>query len=273
MAEFTGTMLLVIFGAGADCSFLLSRDPAVSSVTRGDWLSVSLGWAIGVATGVWSCAGISGGHINPAITLVMATSRKFPWKKVPGYIFGQLMGGLVGAALVYATYFRAIDIYEGGNGVRTLKTAGIFATYALPYVSDASAFFAEFLATAVFIMVVLACSDRGNSPLNHVVMPVALFLVFLGVGSSLGMQTGFALNPARDLGPRLLTSMVGYGKAVYTFRNQYWIWAPILGPILGAQAGALFYDLFLYNGEDGRFSQRSVRSTKEELPQHVGDTK
>ncbi|KAG5651794.1 hypothetical protein H0H81_007380 [Sphagnurus paluster] len=178
-----------------------------------------------------------------------------------------MMGGIVGAALVYANYFHAIDIFEGGKGVRTLKTAGLFATYTLDYMTNVSAFFSEFLTTAVLLIVVLATSDRNNTKLHHTVLPFALFLLFVGLGVALGMETGYALNPARDLGPRILTSMVGYGKAVYTYRNQYWIWGPVIGPILGAQFGALFYDLFLYNGEDGLFNQRSGK--KRELPQHM----
>ncbi|KAF8062202.1 major intrinsic protein superfamily membrane channel protein [Lyophyllum atratum] len=269
MAEFAGVMILIIFGVGVDCQVVLSTSPGVAAGHKGEYLSISFGWAIGTAMGVWASAGISGGHINPAVTLALATWRGFPWKKVPGYIFGQLMGGLVGAALVYANYFHALDIFEGGRGVRTLNTAGLFSTYALDYMTPVSCFFSEFLATAVMIIVVLAVTDRGNSPPPNGLLPMTLFLLILGIGVALGMQTGYALNPARDLGPRLLTSMVGYGKAVYTFRNHYWIWCPILGPLLGAQVGTMFYDAFLYNGEDSRFNQPD-RATKKRLQSGAG---
>jgi aquaglyceroporin related protein len=99
--------------------------------TYQDYVSLNFGWAIGVALGVLVSGGISGGHINPAVTLAFATWRNFPWKKVPMYITAQVMGGLVGAAIVYANYFHAIDIFEGGRGVRTLSTAGLFSTYAV----------------------------------------------------------------------------------------------------------------------------------------------
>ncbi|GLB45121.1 putative MIP aquaporin (TC 1.A.8) family protein [Lyophyllum shimeji] len=267
VAEFAGTMVLVVFGTGGVCQVVLSSDPGVVAAPKGEWLSLGLGWAIGIAMGVWVSAGISGGHINPAVTLAMATWRGFPWKKVPGYIFAQLMGGLVGAAIVYGNYFHAIDIFEGGRGIRTLKTAGLFATYAADYMTAVSCFFSEFLATAMLIIAILAATDRKNSPPPNGLLPVALFLVVLGIALSLGMETGFAINPARDLGPRLLTSMVGYGKAVYTFRNQYWIWCPILGPVLGAQVGALFYDAFLYNGEDSPFNRLSAVADKRPLSQ------
>ncbi|KAJ2915753.1 hypothetical protein MD484_g4659, partial [Candolleomyces efflorescens] len=279
MAEFFGVALLVIFGAGAGASVVLSSNPEVASSAKGDFLSINFGWAIGslffpisfeavtvpsavkqdlfflangigLAIGVWVSQGCSEGHINPAITLAMATWRPedFPWKKVPGYILAQVLGGLVGAAMIYGLYFGAIDIFEGA-GVRTRATAGIFATYPLPYVSSAAAFFSEILATAILSMVVLALTDvnreKKKKDLSPGLLPLALFILFIGVGTSLGMQTSWALNPARDFGPRVLLSMAGYGKEVYTHRNHYWLWCPIVAPIFGAQAGALFYDLFL----------------------------
>jgi len=249
-AEFTGVMMLIVFGTGVVSQVTLSSDTSVAPTPKGEYLSISFGWAVGTALGVWVCLGISGGHINPAITLALATWRGFPWRKVPGYIFGQLMGGVVGAALVYADYFHAIDIYEGGRGVRTLKTASLFSTYALDYMTNVSCFFSEFLGTAVLVIVVLATTDKGNAPPPPGLLPLVLFIVILGLGACLGMETGYAVNPARDLGPRLLTAMVGYGSAVFTFRNQYWLWCPVLAPILGAQAGAMFYDCLLFNGKE-----------------------
>ncbi|RXW17638.1 hypothetical protein EST38_g8224 [Candolleomyces aberdarensis] len=248
MAEFFGVALLIIFGAGSAASAVLSTNSGVSSSPKGDFFSINFGWAIGIAMGVWVSGTISGGHINPAMTLAMATWRKFPWRKVPAYILAQVLGGVVGAALVYGIYFGAIDIYEGA-GVRTQATAGIFTTYSLPYMTSAAAFFTEFLTTAILSMVVLALTDKRNSTLSPGLLPLALFLLFIGFGVSLGIQTAYALNPARDFGPRLFLLMAGYGKEVFTYRNQYWLWCPIIAPIVGAQAGALLYDLFLYTGQ------------------------
>jgi len=268
-AEFLGVMILIILGNGVVCQVVLSGNIDVASSPKGDYLSINFGWAIGAGLGVWSSVGISGGHINPAVTLAFATWRGFPWKKVPYYIFAQLMGGLVGAALVYANYFHAIDIFEGGRGVRTLKTAGLFSTYALDYMTSVSCFFSEFLATAVMMVVVLATIDKHNSPPPNGLFPLVIFLLILGIGAALGMETGYALNPARDLGPRLLTSMVGYGKAVYTFRNQYWIWCPIMAPIMGAQVGTLFYDIFLYNGDDSYINKSGMHYSPNEADRDV----
>jgi len=265
VAEFLGVAILVIFGTGVDCQVVLSADSRVASFPRGDYLSLNFGWAIGTALGVWVSGGISGGHINPAITLAFATYRGFPWRKVPAYIFAQVMGGLVGAALVYANYIHAIDIVEGGRHIRTQTTASLFSTYALPYMTNVSSFFSEFLATAILMVTVLAMVDKKNLPPPAGLSPLYLFFVILGIGASLGMETGYALNPARDLGPRFLTSMVGYGKAVYTFRNEYWLWCPIIAPILGAQVGAIFYDAFLFTGEESIFNKPSARARSHHL--------
>ncbi|KAH6910635.1 aquaporin-like protein, partial [Coprinopsis sp. MPI-PUGE-AT-0042] len=244
MAEFIGAALILIFGAGAGCSVVLSGHPDVAGSSRGDWLSINIGWAVGVALGVWVSGGISGGHLNPAITLTMAVWRGFPWRKVPAFIAAQLLGSLVGAAIIYGSYFHAIDIFEGA-GIRTQATAGIFATFSLPYMSAASSFFAEFLATGILAMMILAMTDKRNMSPIPGLFPVAIFLLLVGVGTSLGMQTAYALNPARDFGPRIFLAMAGYGKAIFTFKNHYWLWCPILGPICGAQAGAFVYDFFL----------------------------
>jgi len=249
-AEFLGVAILVMFGCGVDCQVVLSANRKVSPSPKGDYLSINIGWALGAALGVWASGGISGGHINPAVTLALATFRGFPWKKVPMYILAQILGGVVGAGVVYANYFHAIDIVEGGRGVRTMATAGLFSTYALDYMTNISAFFDEFVGSTILMIVVLAIIDKKNGPPPAGLAPLAIFFLVLGIGCALGMQTGYAINPARDLGPRLLTAMVGYGKQVFTFRNQYWIWCPIMSPILGALFGAFVYDAFLYTGEE-----------------------
>jgi len=273
-AEFLGVAILIMFGNGVDCQVVLSANTNVAPSPKGDYLSINIGWAIGTALGVWVSGGISGGHINPAVTLALATFRGFPWKKVPIYILAQILGGVVGAGAVYANYIHAIDIVEGGRGVRTLATAGLFSTYALEYMTNVSAFFDEFVGTTILMIVVLAINDKKNGPPPAGLAPLVLFFLVLGIGNAFGMQTGYAINPARDLGPRLLTAMVGYGKQVFTFRNQYWIWCPIMGPILGALFGAFVYDAFLYTGEENivtkscdRFRQRFLhrRSAQRKL--------
>lgn len=250
-AEFFGVMILIIFGNGVDCQTVLGSNANVAATPKGDYLSLSFGWAVGTALGVWVSSGISGGHINPAVTIAFACCRDFPWRKVPAYVFAQVMGGLCGAGIIYANYIHAIDIVEGGRNIRTVPgTAGLFSTYALDYMTSVSCFFDEFIGTVVLLLVVCAVTDARNGPPPAGLVPLVLFIAVLGIGAALGMQTGYAINPARDLGPRLLTSMVGYGKEVYTFRNHYWLWCPVIAPILGAIVGAFIYDLLFFTGSE-----------------------
>ncbi|KAI0690457.1 aquaporin [Cerioporus squamosus] len=268
-AEFFGVMILIIFGAGVDCQVVLSANTGVASSPKGDYLSLNFGWAVGTALGVWVSSGISGGHINPAVTIALATFRDFPWRKVPAYIFAQVMGGLCGAGIIYANYIHAIDIVEGGRHIRTLTTAGLFSTYALDYMTSVSCFFDEFMATAVLLIVVLAIGDARNGPPPPGLVPLVLFIMILGIGAALGMQTGYAINPARDLGPRLLTAMVGYGGQVFSFRNQYWLWCPVIAPILGALVGTFLYDAFFFTGSESILNRPYVSFQSSHLPQPV----
>ncbi|KIO03273.1 hypothetical protein M404DRAFT_627167 [Pisolithus tinctorius Marx 270] len=250
-AEFLGTMILVIFGCGGNCQVVLSSSTAVTASAKGEFLSLNFGWAVGLALGVLVSGGVSGGHINPAVTLALASLRDFPWGKVPYYILAQLLGALCGGGIIYANYYHAINAYEGGPDIRTISgTGGLFGTYAADYMTSASSFFSEFLASSMLIIAILAATDKRNGPIGVWVVPLTVFTAVLGIGLALGMETGFAINPARDFGPRLLTAMVGYGKDVFTFRNQYWLWCPILGPILGMQVGGLVYDLLIYTGSE-----------------------
>ncbi|KAI6146702.1 major intrinsic protein superfamily membrane channel protein [Pisolithus tinctorius] len=250
-AEFLGTMILIIFGCGGNCQVVLSSNTAVSATAKGEYLSLNFGWAVGVALGVLVSGGVSGGHLNPAVTLALASLRDFPWRKVPYYILAQLLGALCGGGIIYANYYHAINAYEGGSDVRTIsRTGDLFATYAADYMTSVSCFFSEFLASAMLIIAILAATDKRNGPVSVWLVTLTVFTAILGIGLALGMETGFAINPARDFGPRLLTAMVGYGKDVFTFRNQYWLWCPILAPILGMQVGGLVYDLLIYTGSE-----------------------
>ncbi|CAE7062573.1 unnamed protein product [Rhizoctonia solani] len=255
-AEFLGTMILVIFGTGVNCQVALSGNPAVSTSPKGEYLSISFGWAVGVALGAWVSGGISGGHINPAVTIALAIFRGFPWKKVPFYIFAQVLGGFAGAGLVYTNYNKAIDLFEGGHNIRTVPgSASLFTTFAMDHLSDAQCFFSEVLGTALLLIVILAVTDKHNGCPPSGMVPVALFIAILGEGACLGMQTGYALNPARDIGPRLMCWAAGYGRQLWSYRYQYWLYTPTLGPIIGATLGAAIYDALIFTGPESIFNQ------------------
>ncbi|KAI0304448.1 aquaporin [Multifurca ochricompacta] len=249
-AEMLGTMVLTLLGTGVNCQAVLSANTGVASSQKGDYLSISFGWACGVALGIWVCGGVSGGHVNPVVTLCMAVFRDFPWRKVPGYVLGQLIGAWAGAIIVFGNYFHAIDIVEGGDGKRSLATASLFGTYTLNYMPSANCFFDEFIGTFILLLVVFAITDKRNAPPPSGLVPLVVFITILGIAVAFGMQTGFAINPARDLGPRIMTAMVGYGRKVFNYRSQYWIWSPILGSFSGGLVACFLYDTLIFLGPE-----------------------
>nr|POE79666.1 aquaporin-3 [Quercus suber] len=198
-------------------------------------------------------AGISGAHLNPAVTLANCIYRSFPWRKLPVYVLAQLIGGLCAAAVIYGNYNSAIDVFEGGAGIRTVPdasehaTAAIFATYPASFMTTTGEFFSEFIATAILMFMIYCLQDNSNYGAGHMV-PLGLFATVFGIATCFGWETSFAINPARDLGPRLLTSMVGYGSAVYTTANHYF-WIPLVAPTLGAVFGGFLYDTLLFTGQ------------------------
>ncbi|GAB1195110.1 putative aquaglyceroporin-2 [Aspergillus pseudonomiae] len=230
-SEFFGTMILVLFGNGVVAQVTLSRGE------KGDYQSISWGWgstpSLGVMLGVYA-SGISGSHINPAVTLASCLLRKFPWRKLPIYVVAQVLGAICGAAIVYGNYKSAIDVYEGGPRIRTVPgysqtaTAGIFSTYPAAFMTRTGQFFSEFIASAILMFMIFALKDDANlgaGPLT----PLALFFVVFGIGACFGWETGYAINLARDFGPRLLTYMLGYGPHVWTAGN-YYFWVPFFLP-------------------------------------------
>ncbi|KAH9980304.1 putative aquaporin 4 [Lactifluus volemus] len=264
-AEMLGTMMLTLVGTAANCQVVLTSNTGVASSPKGDYLSICFGWACSVSLGVWISGGVSGGHVNPVVTLCMAIFRGFPWRKVPGYVLGQLIGAWAGALLVFANYFHAIDIVEGGKGKRTLATGSLFGTYALDYMPSANCFFDEFLGTFILLLVLFAVTDKKNGPPPAGLVPLVVFIIFLAISVAFGAQTGFAVNPARDLGPRIMTAMVGYGRegtspcliCLYRslqFRNQYWLWSPIFGSVCGGIVASFIYDALIYLGPESFFN-------------------
>lgn len=245
-AEFFGTAILVLFGTAVNHQVALGGSTLVSSSPTGSFVSVAFGWGLAVMLGVVLSGGLSGGHLNPAVTLSMAIFRGFSWAMVPIYWLAQFTGATFGAALVYWNYSRAISLVEGGAGIRTIdKTGGLFFTNPLPYVSNFNCFYNEMLMTSILMLFILAVGDSGNIAPVKGLGPFFILWVVFGLASGLGMQTSFALNPARDIGPRMLTWLAGYGNSVWTIRNCYFITVATLGPVIGAIIGCIIYDLFL----------------------------
>ncbi|KAH8127102.1 hypothetical protein ACSS6W_006270 [Trichoderma asperelloides] len=242
-SEFFGTMVLILFGDGVVAQVVLSGG------TKGDYQSISWGWGIAVMFGVF-VGGKSGGHLNPAVTFANCLYRGHPWRKLPVYALAQLLGAMAGAAIVYGNYKSAFDAFEGGAGIRTVTgstaTAGIFCTYPAPFMTRTGMFFSEFIASSILMFCIFALVDPNNVNAAHM-MPLALFFLIFGIGACFGWETGYAMNLARDFGPRLVSYMIGYGHEVWS-AGGYYFWIPMVAPFFGTAFGGFLYDVFLYTG-------------------------
>jgi len=214
LAEFLGTLLFVLFGLGGVCQVALSSSAAVSpGGSKRDYLFNYFGWGVGICMGVWVSGGISGAHLNPAITLAFAILRRFSWIKAATYWLSQLLGGFVGAAIVYGNYRQAIDLARSSSG---LDPTSFFVTSPASYISPGSAFLSEFLCAALFVLAVFSVTDSDNCAPPAGLVPFALGLVYIGIDACFGLNTGGSINPIRDLAPRLLLSAIGYRSEVWT---------------------------------------------------------
>ena len=242
-AEFLGTLVLLLFGTGVVGS--------VVAAGRGDANSISFAWGFAVTMGVYVAGGLSGAHLNPAVTVALAARGDVPWGKVGPYILAQLVGAFCGAGLVLLHYSQIIGArvngtYPGVSAKATLDDmGGIFYTRPNPAVHAGGdipwAFFSELLGTFILMFVIRAITDtRNSSPVGNMAPLLIGFLVAV-IGMSLGATTGYAINPARDLGPRLLASLGGWGAIPFTDNGGYF-WIPIVAPIVGAVLGIFAYD-------------------------------
>jgi len=243
-SEFFGVFILILFGDGVVAQVVLSNG------TKGSYQSISWGWGLGVMLGVYT-GGISGAHLNPAVTFANCVFRKFPWRKFPGYLIAQTLGAMCAAGVVYANYKSAIDVFEGGPHIRTVglntSTAGIFCTYPASFMTRTGMFFSEFIASTILMFCIYALKDDGNLGAGNLT-PLGLFFVIFGIGACFGWETGYAINLARDFGPRLMSYFLGYGHGVWS-AGGYYFWIPMVAPFFGCTFGGWLYDMFLFTGD------------------------
>jgi glycerol uptake facilitator protein len=266
LSEFLGTFVLIAFGDGvvamAVAALPGSGRTAGSTVifqAAGDWLLITWGWAMAVAFGVWVAGGVSGAHLNPAVTLAFAVRRKFAWVKVLPYMAAQIFGAFVAAALVFLVYHNAIDAFNIANktprsGGGALATFSIFATFPSAYFHGglAGPLIDQIVGTAFLLIFVVAVIDLRNTAVGSNLAPLVIGLGVAAIGMSYGANAGYAINPARDFGPRLFAYFAGWGKVALpgsynsgglAFSNYFWI--PIVGPLIGGVIGVVVYDLFI----------------------------
>jgi glycerol uptake facilitator protein len=256
-AEFFGTFILICFGDGVVAMLWAlpgSGRGTYSNIlnSSGDWLLITWGWALAVAFAVYVSGGITGAHINPAVTLMAAIRRQLPWNKVLGYWGAQVLGAFVGAALVFLVYNNAINHYDQVEHIvkgtaASQSTYSTFATFPAAYFhSFLGPLIDQIVGTFFLVLFICAVTDEFNLPVGSNMGPFVIGMIIMALGISFGANAGYAINPARDFGPRLFAWIAGWGKEAmpgnYGNVNDYF-WVPIVGPLIGAAIAAFVYDL------------------------------
>ncbi|KAM9852096.1 aquaporin-10a [Aulostomus maculatus] len=240
MAEFLGTFVLLLFGCSAAAQVKTSRE------TKGQFLSVNMAFSVGVMSAMYLTKGITGAHLNPAVTLSFCVLGQVPWGRLLPYILSQLLGAYVASGLVYMVYYDAIMEFSGG--VLTVygpnETASIFATYPSEYLTLGRSFLDQVVGTGMLMLCILCLDEKRNTPAPTELIPVIVAVIVLGISMSMSANCGAAINPARDLGPRLFTLTAGWGVEVFTCYN-YWFWVPLVAPLIGGVFGTLMYLVFI----------------------------
>ncbi|MFG2955725.1 MIP/aquaporin family protein [Streptomyces sp. NPDC048291] len=262
LAEFLGTFVILAFGAGVVAMAVAAlpgsgraASPTTIFLAAGDWLLIAWGWGLAVTFAIYVAGGVSGAHLNPAVTLAFAVRRKFPWAKVVPYWGAQVLGAFAGAALVFLVYHDAINAFDAASqppkvGGHTEATFSIFATFPAPYFHGGiwGPLIDQIVGTAFLVMFVVAVVDLRNTAVGSNLGPFVIGLAVAAIGMSYGANAGYAINPARDFGPRVLTWLAGWKSYAFpgngaTFSGYWWI--PIVGPLVGGVIGVLVYDLFI----------------------------
>ncbi len=238
VAEFLGTFVLILLGDGVVAMVVLFPPPGAGAIVHGGYTNITLAWGLGVTMGIYVAGKISGAHLNPAVTLALAVFRGFSWRKVAPYCLAQVAGAFAAAALVYQNYAPAFHRADPSLE----KTAGVFTTFpAFPEVLQAG-FLDQVIGTGLLLLLVLAITDEFNMPPGSNLAPLMVGLVVVAIGMSFGGMHGYAINPARDFGPRLFTVAAGFRNNGLTDGGHIW-WVPVAAPLVGGLAGAAVYDL------------------------------
>ncbi len=242
IGEVFGTFILILLGDGVVANVGLAPRLAAGAY---NWNTITIGWAFAVIVAVYVSAGVSGAHLNPAVTISLAMKRGFPWAKVAPYILAQMVGAFLGALGVYLTYRDGLvsagvpNVWCTGPGsvFGSAFWGGAGGTAAGSY-SFGTAIFTELIGTAVLMWGILASGDSKNTGLMHNMGPFLVGGTVLAVGLSLGGPSGYAINPARDFGPRLFGTLVGTQGL---WSSGYW-WIPLIVPVIGGVLGTYIYD-------------------------------
>jgi glycerol uptake facilitator len=237
IAEFFGTMVLILFGDGVVAMVVLFGDKIPGSA--GGYTNIILGWGLAVTFGIYIAGTISGAHLNPAVTLSLAATKRFPWSKCPHYIVAQFAGAFAAALLLFINYHAKWVLVDPNLD----HTTGIFCTFpAVP--GFWPGFFDQVVGTALLVGLIFAVVDKLNALPGSNLAPIVIGLIVVAIGISFGGMNGYAINPARDLGPRLFAVVAGFKNNGLTDGTGAWL-PPVIGPIVGGLLGAFAYDLFI----------------------------
>ena len=237
IAEFLGTFVLILLGLGVVAMVVLFPSKNPGETVHGGFTNITLAWGLAVTMGIYVAGKISGAHLNPAVTLSLAVFRGFSWHKVLPYCIAQIAGAFAAAAVVYWNYLPAFHLADS----QLDHTAGVFTTFpAFPGVPQAG-FLDQVIGTGLLVLLIFAITDEFNVPPEANLAPAMIGLVVVAIGMSFGGMHGYAINPARDFGPRLFTVVAGFRNNGLTDGTHVW-WIPVVAPLLGGLLGAAIYD-------------------------------
>ena len=237
LAEFFGTMVLILFGDGCVACFGLFTKVVPGANT---WTVIIFGWGFAVMLGIYVSGAISGAHLNPAVTLGFAVTGRFSWSKVAPYMVAQVLGAFVAAGILYFVYRGALYTNVASGHTFSQDVGYVFYTSPKSFVGLFNAFGDEFIGTALLVGLILAIVDGRNQPVQGNLNPLIIGILIVAIGASFGLNSGYAINPARDFGPRLWVAIVDSGNSFAA--NSYYFWVPIVAPLLGGAVGGLIYD-------------------------------
>jgi glycerol uptake facilitator protein len=251
VGEFFGTFLLVFFGCGSVAA-------AVLTGAQVGIFQVAIVWGLGIATAIYLTGSLSGAHLNPAVSLALASAQGFPWRRVPGYVLMQFLGAFAASAVIYVSFAGPLRAFEASHAIfrgspGSEASAMIFGEFfpnpgGRPFdarsaglISPATAFLVEALGTGILALVILCTTHPRNASRPGVLTAASIGLTITLLISLFGPLTMAGFNPARDLAPRLFSALAGWGPMVFRVNGSGWLTVYILAPIVGGQAGALCY--------------------------------
>ncbi|KAF7197946.1 Aquaglycerol porin AQY3 [Pseudocercospora fuligena] len=259
LAEFLAVFVQITIGLCANVQSTVKYKEVAAITTA--W-----SWSFGTIAAIHIGGGISGAHLNPAFTIMLWLFRGFHKRSIPTFILAQFLGSLCAAFLTYGIYYQSINEYLAHSHDVLDIVQSFVSSQRATWIGGATAFFNEFIGTALAVVTVLALGDDQNVPPGVGMAPLVIGFVGVGLSFSLSFQTGLASNPTRDLGPRLMLLAMGYSKTLFT--NPYWIYGPIIGPISGALFGATVYDFMIFTGATGS-SFRNLRFFTMKFHQYI----